>query len=159
MNAGDIDALHALYVDYRRQLFTYALSITGNREAAEDVVHAVFERLLRGGQLPDDLLPYVLRCIRNAAYDAGRRSRVRADSIFFLETAAETETGRAGSGADIEPLLQQLSADEREAIVLKIYNGLTFHQIAALRQVPVSTVASWHRRGLERLRTLLTVER
>ena len=57
MNATDIDALRAFYVGNRQQLYTYALSISGNRELAEDAVHAVFERLLRGRSLPSELRP------------------------------------------------------------------------------------------------------
>jgi len=54
--------------------------------------------------------------------------------------------------------LQRLSSDEREAIILKIYSGLTFQEIADLRTAPVPTVASWYRRGLDRLRIMLTPE-
>jgi RNA polymerase sigma factor (sigma-70 family) len=160
MNAADIETIHAMYVENRQQLYTYALSITGNREVAEDAIHIVFERLLRGSRLPADLRPYVFRSIRNAAADA-RRTKVRTDSIIKLAVA--TEVAAAGSGGpgqtdDLEPLLQQLTPDEREAIVLKIHGGHTFQQIAELRGVPLPTVASWYRRGLEHLKTMLTRE-
>jgi DNA-directed RNA polymerase specialized sigma24 family protein len=48
-----------------------------------------------------------------------------------------------------------ISPDERETIVLKIYDDFTFQEIADLRDVPLPTVASWYRRGLEKLKTLL----
>jgi len=161
MNARDIEALRAFYVGNRQQLYTYAVSITGNREAAEDAIHGVFEKLLRGATLPADLRPYVFRSVRNAALDGWRRTKVRLDSLF--ETAAvidatKPEAPPASRPNDLEPLLQQLSADEREAIVLKIYSGLTFQQIADMRDVPLPTASSWYRRGLERLRTMLTEE-
>ncbi len=161
MKATEIEALHALYVEYRQELYTYALSLTRNREAAEDAIHGVFERLLQGGGLPANLRPYVFRSVRNAAYDAWRRTRVRTDSIFDLTVAGETAgTGSPGPGRpdDLEPLLQRLSPDEREAIVLKIHGGLTFQQIAEIRGAPLPTVASWYRRGLERLKTMLAGE-
>jgi RNA polymerase sigma factor (sigma-70 family) len=161
MKAADIETIHAMYVENRQQLYTYALSITGNREAAEDAIHSVFERLLGGSGLPVDLRPYIFRSIRNAAADAWRRTKVRTDSIIKLAVA--TEVAAAGSGGpgqtdDLEPLLQQLTPDEREAIVLKIHGGHTFQQIAELRGVPLPTVASWYRRGLEHLKTMLTRE-
>jgi RNA polymerase sigma-70 factor (ECF subfamily) len=162
MNATDIEALHALYVENRQELYTYALSITGNREAAEDAIHGVFERLLRGRGLRPNLRAYVFRSVRNAAYDAWRRTKVRADSIFDEATvvdAAEAGSLEPGGADDFGPLLQRLSADEREAIVLKIHGGLTFQQISELRGAPLPTVASWYRRGLERLKTMLTEER
>jgi RNA polymerase sigma-70 factor (ECF subfamily) len=162
MNATDIEALHALYVENRQELYTYALSITGNREGAEDAIHGVFERLLRGGRLPGDLRPYVFRAVRNAAYDAWRRAKVRDYSIFDL--AAAVDAARAdtapvsGDASELEPLLQRLPPDEREAIVLRIFGGLTFQQIADSRRVPLPTAASWYRRGLEHLKTLLAKE-
>lgn len=162
MNAAEIEALHALYVENRQEFYTYALSITGNREAAEDAIHGVFERLLRRRGLPPNLRAYVFRSVRNAGYDAWRRTKIRADSIFdesSVVDAAETGSLDAGGADDLGPLLQRLSADEREAIVLKIHGGLTFQQIAELRRTPLPTVASWYRRGLERLKTMLTQER
>jgi RNA polymerase sigma-70 factor, ECF subfamily len=161
MSPQDIDALRAFYVGNRQPLYTYAVSITGNREVAEDVIHGVFEKLLRGGRLPAELRPYVFRAVRNAAFDGWRRAKVRADSIFETPAAPganEPVSPAAAPVDDFEPLLRQLPADEREAIVLKIYSGFTFQQIAELRDAPLPTVASWYRRGLERLRTLLTTE-
>ena len=161
MNSTEIEALRAFYVGNRQQLYTYALSITGNREAAEDAIQGIFEKLLRARSLPADLRPYVFRSVRNAAFDGWRRAKVRTDSIFDPATtidAAESEP-LVPPTDDLKPLLQQLPAEEREAIVLKIYGGFTFQEIADLREVPLPTVASWYRRGLERLRALLTMER
>jgi RNA polymerase sigma-70 factor (ECF subfamily) len=159
MSAIDTETLRAFYVESRQQLYTYAVSITGNRESAEDAIHGVFEKLLQRGCLPDDLRPYVFRSIRNTALDGLRRTRVRRDSIF--EVAATTE----GSGPapafkadELERWLQMLSPDEREGIVLKIYNDFTFQEIADLRQVPLQTAASWYRRGLEKLKALVTTD-
>jgi RNA polymerase sigma-70 factor (ECF subfamily) len=161
MNASDIEALRAFYVGNRQQLYTYAVSITKSREAAEDAIQGVFEKLLRGATLPADLRPYVFRSVRNAALDGWRRAKVRHDSLF--ETAAsiavtKPETPPQSRADDLQTLLLHLSDDEREAIVLKIYSGLTFQQIAQMRDVPLPTVASWYRRGLEQLQALLKEE-
>ena len=161
MNARDIEALRAFYVENRQQLYTYAVSLTQSREAAEDAIQGVFEKLLRGTTLPLDLRPYVFRSVRNGALDAWRRNKVRLDSLF--ESSAVLDATRPATPAasrpdDLDALLQQLSADEREAIVLKTYSGLTFQQIAQMRDVPLPTVASWYRRGLEQLRSLLKEE-
>jgi len=162
MNPTEIEALRACYIQSRQQLYTYALSISRNRESAEDAIQSVFERLLRSDRLPAELRPYLFRAVRNAAFDAQRRVRVREHSIFSV-----TDPGAAGEGSrpipfqpdEIDSLLQQLSPDERETIVLKLYGDLTFQQIADVRQVPLPTAASWYRRGLEQLKTLLTAER
>lgn len=158
MNAKDIDVLHAFYVSARRQLYTYAVSITADRESAEDVVHDVLERLLRLRDLPADLRPYVFRAVRNAALDDRRRVKVRADWIFDRDDPTTDNTTPPVRPDRLESLLHELPFDERDAIVLKLYSGLTFQEIADLRDLPLPTVASWYRRGLERLRGLLTEE-
>lgn len=161
MKPTEIEALRAGYVGNRQQLYTYAVSITRNRETAEDAIQGVFERLLRGTCLPAELRPYLVRAVRNAAFDARRRAKVRADSMFEAGGKERDESSRsvAFHPDEIDDLLQQLSPDEREAIVLKLYGDLTFQQIADVRQVPLPTVASWYRRGLDQLKTLLTAER
>jgi len=161
MNARDIEALRAFYVENRQQLYTYAVSLTRSREAAEDAIQGVFEKLLRGSTLPLDLRPYVFRSVRNGAMDGWRRSKVRLDSLFASAASIDAirpETPTASRPDELHALLEQLSADERDAIVLRTYSGLTFQQIAQMRDVPLPTVASWYRRGLEQLRSLLKEE-
>ena len=50
-----------------------------------------------------------------------------------------------------------LSDDERETIVQHLYADLTFQEIADLRERPIGTIASWYRRGIEKLKGLLEV--
>ncbi len=156
MSSADLETLRAFYVGSRQQLYTYATSITSNRESAEDAIHDVFQRLLRLEVLPADLRPYVFRSVRNAALDTLRRTKVRSDSIFdaaaAVDAVAPTEPP-AFKTDELAQWLEQLSPDERETIVLKIYDEFTFQQIADLRQVPLQTVASWYRRGLDKLKT------
>jgi RNA polymerase sigma-70 factor, ECF subfamily len=158
MSPSAIAKLRAFYVENRQPLFTYALSITRQREAAEDAIQQAFQQLLRREEPVAELRPYVFRCVRNAALDGLRRAAVRGDSIF-----AEDAVPELVASASVAPLLAHeldeklglLSDDERETIVLKIYDGFTFQEIAALRDAPLPTVASWYRRGMERLKALL----
>jgi RNA polymerase sigma-70 factor (ECF subfamily) len=155
------ETLRAFYAGHRQQLYTYALSITRQREAAEDAIQRAFQQLLSRNALPADLRPYVFRCVRNAALDGLRRDQTRQESIFANDGHAELATPLSGpllSAAEIDAQLQRLSPDERETLVLKIYDALTFQEIAELRDVPLPTVASWYRRGLEKLRALLAKE-
>ena len=162
MNPTEIDTLRAFYVEFRQQLYTYAVSITENRESAEDAIHSVFQQLMRRGAMPAELRPYVFRGVRNAALDALRRTKVRHDSIFEADTTAEASSSMAsavGRPDELEHWLGRLSPDERETIVLKIYDEFTFQQIADLRQVSLPTVASWYRRGLSKMKATSTTEK
>jgi RNA polymerase sigma-70 factor (ECF subfamily) len=161
MTSTETETLRAFYVEFRQQLYTYAVSITGNRESAEDAIHGVFQQLLRRDEMPAELRPYVFRGVRNAAFDTLRRTRVRDASIFDATGATEASSAVAptiGGPHELEHWLDLLSPDERETIVLKIYDELTFQQIADLRQVPLQTVASWYRRGLSKMKTTLTTK-
>ena len=159
MSATIPETLRSFYVENRQQLYTYAVALTGQREAAEDAVHQAFQRLLRRDSLPEDLRPYVFRCVRNAALDQHRRAGVREDSPFDETdgTGAVPPTDLIES-RELVARLRALPSDERETIMLKIYDQFTFREIAALRGVPLPTVASWYRRGLERLRETLNRE-
>ncbi len=161
MNPTEKETLRAFYVEFRQQLYTYAVSLTSNRESAEDAIHSVFQQLMRRGAMPAELRPYVFRSVRNAALDTLRRTKVRNDSIFEAKGTEETlpSMGSTVGGPDeLEQWLCRLSPDERETIVLKIFDEFTFQQIADLRQVPLPTVTSWYRRGLNKMKTTLTTE-
>jgi RNA polymerase sigma-70 factor (ECF subfamily) len=152
-----VEQLRCFYESNRRELYTYSLALTRNREAAEDAIHNAFQRLLCRGSAPTDLRPYVFSCVRNAAIDDLRQKKRREDGIIDLPN--DTNQGMArGLGAELPQLLTQLSEDERETIVLKVFDGMTFQEIADLREASSNTVASWYRRGMEKLKALWTEE-
>jgi RNA polymerase sigma-70 factor (ECF subfamily) len=153
-----VEHIRAFYATYRQELYSYALSLTRSAEGAEDAVHNAFSRVLRNGRRPRDLRAYLFRCVRNAALDE-RRSAVRRarDASLFepLETAGDSDDGRL----EVEEMLHALSDDERECIVLKLFSGLTFREIAKTRGVSLNTAASWYRRGIMRLKARMENER
>ncbi len=160
MNSSVTEKLRAVYVESRQPLYTYAVSITRHREDAEDAIHRAFQQLLRHDTLPADLRPYVFRCVRNAALDDLRRAKVRTDSIFndAFDPAGGVARQRTFSTAELNQWLNRLSPDERETIVLKTYETFALQEIADLRGVPLPTVASWYRRGLAKLKTMMAHE-
>jgi len=151
MNAMCVERLRRFYESNRQELFIYSLAVTRNREAAEDAIHNAFQRLLRRGSLPDDLRPYVFRCVRNAAIDDLRRDKRRETDLF---AAPDDHAVDSHLRTELNTMFAQLSNDERETIVLKVFDGMTFQEIADVREVSINTIASWYRRGMEKLRTL-----
>jgi RNA polymerase sigma-70 factor (ECF subfamily) len=161
MSSAVIETLRSCYVLHRQELYSYAVSITRDRAAAEDAIQAAFQQLLRRSALPEDIRPYLFRSVRNAALDAFRRARTQADHVLAAEPAAAAVDAVPGgrlSADEVEAGLRELTDDEREAVVLRIYSDLTFQEIADTRGVPLPTAASWYRRGLEKLRSRLTKE-
>ena len=156
MSDDFVEGLRTVYELYRTELYIFALSITRCNQSAEDAVHEAFRKVLGKGYAPEALRPYLFRCVRNAALDELRsvKRRGRRDSIF----ASAQETGStppALSASEMDEFLDRLSADERECIVLKLYSGLSFREIAETRRTSPNTVASWYRRGLQKLRAHL----
>ena len=149
--------IRRFYEDHRQGLFSYALTLTGDAARAEDAVHAAIERLLARPLLPFNLKLFTYRCVRNAAVSAWRKHEARRDTYFDFEAvpAAASEPARAER---LESALAQLDPDEREAVTLKIFEQMTFREIAAIRGANQNTVASHYRRGLEKLRTLCAEE-
>lgn len=130
---------------------------------AEDVVQEAFVRFWRHQrQLGGEPMPLVLTSIRRAACDLARRaarrhSREDGASIDQPEpplfaTPLEGQERRQA----IEAALRQLDAAQREVLVLKIWGGLTFAEIAAQLGIPLNTAASRYRYALIALREHLT---
>ena len=147
-----VDEVQAAYLEQRQQLYIYALSITRNREHAEDAIHTAFAAILRRGKAPRELRPYIFRSVRNAALDALKASSNGHihTSLFENESAPDPSVPIL-----IQEALAKLTDHEREAIVMKIYSGMTLKEIAAAYEVSINTSASWYRRGLEKLRGIL----
>jgi RNA polymerase sigma-70 factor (ECF subfamily) len=96
---------------------------------------------------------YLHRAVRNECYSALRRRRrdVVVDRPALLEAVAP-------SGVDpeerltMERAIRELSAEQREVLHLKVYEGLTFQEIADQLDESINTVASRYRYAIEKLR-------
>lgn len=150
--------LEKLYDEQEGRLFVCALAITRCPAVAEDAVHDAFRRLLSLDRRPRDVKTYAFQCVRNAAIDMrrrdGREERAPAGFIFDPRDPGE-QAGDREFCERAAAMLLDLSDGEREVIVGHLYAGLTFREIAEIRGDSANTVASWYRRGLEKLRRQL----
>ena len=152
--------LEEIYRDHRQGLFTLALSITRSTDLAEDAVQDAFARLWRhDGEPKGDEIAYVFAAVRNAALEQARRRRhaVQVPASLF-------DTRCGGPEADsiceerrrvVCEAVEALPIRQRQAVVLRVYAGLTFHQIAVVLGERLPTVASRYRRALARIKQQL----
>lgn len=128
---------------------------------AEDVVQEAFVRYWRHQRhLPGDPQALLITSIRRAALDHARRHARRtareekADGgLEELECTFEPSPGEdADRRREIEAALQRLPAGQREVLVLKIWNELTFEQIGQALEISPNTAASRYRYALAALR-------
>jgi RNA polymerase sigma-70 factor (ECF subfamily) len=152
VNRAGIATIRGFYEEHGQALFTYALALTRDGARAEDAVHDAFCRVLGRAELPAELRPYVFRCVRNAAVDGWRRERPSEEVGVLDLTAGDDATFDRALCAQIEQYLFELPQEETEAIVLHIFDGLSFREVASVKQVSLNTAASWYRRGLAKLR-------
>jgi RNA polymerase sigma-70 factor (ECF subfamily) len=156
-SVGSLSSLETLYEEHVRGLLVFARSILGDRARAEDAVHHAFALLARDGTAHvEDTRAYLYGAVRHAALNVARgenrharaslaASASRAEAIFD-EPAGELER-RESLGRAIAALPEA----EREAVVMKVWGGLTFEEIGRATETPAPTAASRYRAALRRL--------
>lgn len=152
-----------LYDEYGDSMYRYLATKLGSAGDAEDVLQEVFCRLVRyRTRLRFVRKPraFVFRVARNEA-NRFLRARIQNDgALRSIGTSPDAFlSAYAGPDAPTERLvaeaLAQLPGDQREAVVLKVFEGLTFREIAAVCREPAPTVASRYRYGVEKLHGFL----
>ena len=160
--SGDLNALLALYRRYCGPLYLYACSLSGDSARAEDLVQEAFVRLMASGpgRLRETVRPFLYAIVRNLARDDSRRSTLeRGHAPTLALRAVRTEIADPASRKHLEQAvagaLDRLPAEQREAVVLKIYAGMTFEEMADLLAVPQGTAISRYQYALKKLGELL----
>ena len=148
---GDVEAYNLLISRWEKRVYNYLLRLVGNREDALDLSQDVFLKAyqnLRKLEEPERFAPWLYRIAHNEAYSMFRKRRPESDSGTEPE-AVEVEITIAGSGVfpielslAVTSALERLSPDQREAVVLKIYQGFKFEEMAEILGCPVSTAKS-----------------
>lgn len=144
---GDVDAYNLLVSRWEKRIFNYLLRLVRNREDAldlcQDVLLKVYQNL-RKLEDPARFAPWMYRIAHNEAYSMLRRKKPEDD----LETA-QFDMPSMGShmlpvetALAVDAALQRLSDEQREAVVLKIYQGFKFEEMSEILGCPMSTVKS-----------------
>ena len=142
---------------YSAQLLLYARQQVGYLPEAEDLVQeAMIESWRRKGGDEPPPLPLVYATIRRRAIDRNRaasRRRQREEAAGSESPAWFVSDVGAGDRADkLQFYLQELPGEQREVLVMKIWGGLTFQEIATALEIPMFTAASRYRYAVEALR-------
>jgi RNA polymerase sigma-70 factor (ECF subfamily) len=146
----DREQVKRLYEQHSRGLIAYACAFLPGFAAAEDVLHQVFERLLRGGiEIEGSPIPYLYRAVRNAALnDVRKRSR----DVTLDDAWLEGPPGMGEGAIVLQSALQQLPTEQREVITLHIWGQMTFEEVATTLGIPAKTAESRYRYGLSKLK-------
>jgi RNA polymerase sigma-70 factor (ECF subfamily) len=169
--AGDQIALHALYAQTHRIVFTLVVRITGNRETAEEVTLDVFYDVWRRASTYDpaggSVVGWIMNQARCRAIDRlryeGRKKRagIRAGGPLPATAASgphEALEVREQRGF-LREALAALTPQERQAIETAFFSELTYAEAAAVLNEPLGTVKTRIRSALSSLRQALAGDR
>jgi RNA polymerase sigma-70 factor (ECF subfamily) len=156
--------LERLYDAHAQALFAFLLNFTRNEDDTRDLLQEIFVKLARHPGLLDGVREeraFLIRLASNLAIDALRRRATRErnyDQLTADQSALFAASGDPDKQAFRETLAQAmggLPADQRAVLHLKLWEGLTFEQIAGALGISPNTAASRYRYGLDKLRDRL----
>ncbi len=168
---GDREGLRALYDRYSGAVYSMAYRVLNNETETQDLLQEVFLLVWQKGALYDPSrgkpLTWVMSLARNKAIDRlrslQRRTRLHDEIQRDLakvapladagarDQVAERERGEAVRGA-----VSQLAPAQRRAIELAYFSGLTQTEIAERLKQPLGTIKARIRRGMLRLKDILS---
>jgi RNA polymerase sigma factor (sigma-70 family) len=137
-------SFHDLYERHSRDVFRFALFLTGNPATAEDLTSETFVRAwtARGSIREASVRAYLLTIVRNLWRDTKRRDW----RLVPLEAADDAAVAAAGEGlADLrwtERQLEQIAAGDRQALLLHARDGLSYDEVARALGISVGAVKS-----------------
>ncbi len=156
--------LERLYDNHAQALFAFLLNFTRDEEDTRDLLQEVFVKLAcQSDALKEarDERAFLLRLAHNAAIDLMRRRGARRKYHELLgresiaQFASTNDPDEAAFRIELSAALGQLPPEQRAVVHLKLWEGLTFEQIATTLDIPPNTAASRYRYGLDKLRDLL----
>ncbi len=184
---GDVEAFNHLVSRWEKRLYNYLLRLlagrAGYREDALDLAQEAFLKAYQGIGTVEDaakFAPWLYRIAHNLAFSHLRSQMTRPVLAEASEHGGQGEWGsewsddwKNGSSLDrmlaqpafgremelaVARALESLPPEQREAIVLKVYHGFRFDEIAEIISCPVSTVKTRVYAGFSQLRALLESE-
>lgn len=171
--ARDEYAFGLLYERYADLVYSVAIRVLADPVAAQDVAQDVFIRFWRSPQRFDPqrgrFMPWLLSVARNRAVDEVRsRGRRRTHELPPVEGADDPIDVSAPDPAwlavlaseqrSVRTALTTLPPEQRQAIELAYFGGLTQQEIAARLSTPLGTIKTRVRLGMKKLRVVLSVE-
>ena len=153
---GDTNAFNLLVWQWEKPIYNYIYRMVGNPDDALDLCQESFLKAFRElGSLKDKdrFSSWLYRIAHNACYSRFRKEQGKT----FVELDPNVGASRMPieNRLAVEKALADLPDDQREVVVLKIYQGLKFEEIAAVQDAPVSTVKSRLYMSFDKLRSVL----
>lgn len=172
---GNESSLEVLLERHKRKIFTSIIMVVKDRQLAEDIFQDTFCKVivtLKKGQYNEEgkFLPWVIRIARNLIIDHFRRAKkmppmpvyVNEDgeeiSVFNLLASSdnpENDEAISKFRKSIRNLINELPADQREVVLMRIYYDMSFKEISDFTNVSINTALGRMRYALFNLRKMI----
>ncbi len=163
---GDNEAFAELYYTSYRQIYGFLLSLTRNKEDAEDLLQNTYIKIRNGSHLykkqgtpmtwmctiaKNQFLDFVRKYGKNRSVDFGEVENYVSEGFTIQSDDAKTVEDRML----LELAFGKLDEQERTIIILHMINGLKHREIADITGLPLSTVITKYNRSLKKMRRII----
>lgn len=160
----DPAALEMVYEHFGKRLYGYLVSIVKSSSDAEEILNELFMTIVRKReQLAEakNIRTYLFAIARNLAFDLFRKRSSHKETLSgyaqYLEVGEENKAKWDSDELDaVKKAVDGLPEKQREVVVLKIFEEMTFEEISQLMRSSQNTVASRYRYAIEKLREQMT---
>jgi len=156
------DWLDDVYREHAPALFRFLIRLTQNEAETKDVLQEIFVRLAKSpGMLDGVVAPrsYVFRLAHRLVIDRHRRDQARQkydDRAYQERDSAAGPEPLAGDAAWLQKILgsslENLPPEQKAIVLLKVWEEMTFAEIAGVLDISANTAASRYRYALDKLR-------
>ena len=156
----DPDALEMVYEHFGKRLYGYLVSIVKSPSDAEEILNELFMTVVRKREQvgkSSNIRTYLFAIARNLAFEMFRkRSSHRETLSGYAQYLEVSEESKAKWDSDelcaVRKAVDGLPEEQREVVVLKIFEEMTFEEISQLMRISQNTVSSRYRYAIEKLR-------
>ncbi len=155
---GDVEGYNLLVSRWEKRVFNYLLRLVSNREDAMDLSQDVFLKAYQNLPKLDDpgrFSAWLFRIAHNEAFSLLRKRRPEGELTYEQAPVRGTALLPIELSLAVETALGRLNEDQREAVLLKVYQGFKFEEMAEILGCPVSTVKSRLYTAFDLLKTTL----
>ncbi len=175
LQAGDLRSFDTLVKRWEKRLLNYCYRMVNDIALAEDLRQEIFLRIYRSAKTyrpTAQFSTWMYRIATNLCLDtlAKQQRRKETPIAAYLESESEGVDERLIDPSDapdtvvvkketesrVRSALARLPEDQRIVVIMRHYNGMKFHEIAAIVERPISTVKSRMVAGIERLSKMLS---
>lgn len=158
VHSGNKEALNSIINKYYDEIYRFCFYLTGCETDSYDITQEVFLKFIRyvDSYQYKNLKGYLLMIARNLCYDFFRHKK----DIVCIEEVAETgkedsEITVVEDGMLLKQALLEISEEQREVIILRIYEELKFMEISKMLGCNISTVKSRYHLGIKKLKKIM----